>query len=79
MSDKMLVYEVEDYMGTKSRHLAINKESAIQAHLVHYGLSYLKKPPVVSNGKPLSEFKDRSSICWNKYCCLAGAFDYASN
>lgn len=76
MSNKMLVYEVEDWLGTKSRHLAINKESAIQAHLVHYGLSYLKEPSDVSNGKPLSEFKDRSLICWNKYCCLAGASNY---
>jgi hypothetical protein len=72
----MLVYDVEDSTGAKSRHLAINKKSAIQAHLVHYGLSYLKEPPTISNGVSLNEFTDRNSICWNKHCCLAGASDY---
>jgi len=70
---KMKVYTVIDYTGEKTKHLAVSKEAAIQAHLVHYGLFYLKKEPAVDEGKDLSEFKDRSEICWDVYCCLAGA------
>lgn len=69
----MLVYDVKDYTGAESRHLAIDKEAAIQAHLIHYGLLYLKEPPEVSNGIPLSKFKNnRKTICWDLSCCLAG-------
>lgn len=68
----MLVYDIKDYTGAKTRHLAINKGSAIQAHLVHFGLSYLVEVPSVSKGQPLEKFK-RNSICWNTRCCLAGA------
>jgi hypothetical protein len=69
----MLIYDVEDCTGAKTRHLAVGKESAIQAHLVHLGLSYLKEPPKVSGGKPLNEFTDRSSICWDVHCCMVAA------
>ena len=71
----MLVYDVIDHTGAKSRHLCVNKISAIQAHLIHYGLSYLQEPPKVSDGIPLIELY-RSSICWDLFCCMAGATDY---
>lgn len=76
MSSNMLVYTVEDHTGAITIHLALNKESAIQAHLMHFGLRYLEVYPNVSEGVPLSEIKDRSIICWDVHCALAGATDY---
>ena len=70
----MLVYTVTDHTGESTKHLAASKESAIQAHLVHFGLIYLNQEPEVDNGIPLSEFKDnRDQICWDTICCLVGA------
>ena len=74
----MLVYRVKDHTGDETYHLAVNKDSAIQAHLVHFGLSYLSHVPEVSDGKNLGEFEDRSIICWDTYCCLAAATTYSN-
>ena len=49
---KLLVYDVIDYTGAVTRHLAMNEESAVQAHLVHLGLSSSAKTPNVQ-GAPL--------------------------
>lgn len=73
----MKVFTVTDHTGETTKHLAVNKESAIQAHLVHFGLFYLKEEPKVNEGKDLSNFKNsRDEICWDTYCCMAGAEDY---
>lgn len=69
----MKVFTVVDYTGSVTKHLAVSKESAIQAHLVHFGLSYLKEEPVVDEGKQLIDFKNRDEICWDTYCCLTAA------
>jgi len=71
----MLVYTVTDYTGAQSTHLAASKESAIQAHLVHYGLIGLQYTPKVDDGIPLSEVK-RDLICWDTSCCFVGASEY---
>jgi len=71
---KMKVFTVIDHTGETTKHLAVNKLSAIQAHLVHFGLSYLEKEPKVDGGIELSNFKDnRDEICWDIYCCITGA------
>lgn len=72
--DSKQVFDVTDHSGATSRHLAVDKESAIQAHLIHYGLMYLQEDPNVSNGVLLSDFKEsRESICWDKNCCIVAA------
>ena len=76
--DMMLVYDVTDHTGEKTRHLAVNKESAVQAHLVHLDLLFLSGEIKVSDGTPLSEFKNnRDTICWKPNCCLMAATDYS--
>jgi len=72
----MLVYKVKDHTGEETLHLAVNKVSAIQAHLVHFGLAYLKEVPQVSDGVCLEGIPNRNTICWDVYCCLAGATSY---
>ena len=72
----MKVYRIRDYTGCESTHLAHNFESAIQAHLVHYGLLWLKGTVEQVSIQELKEVKDRSTICWNAQCCLAAAADY---
>ena len=74
----MKVFTVTDHTGETTKHLALNKEFAIQAHLIHFGLIWLEKEPIVDEGEDLINFKNnRSEICWDKYCCLAGATDYS--
>lgn len=76
----MKIFTVTDHTGATTKHLAINKISAIQAHLVHFGLSYLEKEPIVDNGITLSNIKyNRTEICWDKYCCLTGATLFKTN
>ena len=72
----MKVRTVRDYTGMESTHLSTNNESAIQAHLTHYGLLYLKEDPEITKTQELSEIEDRKTICWNTICCLAAANDY---
>ena len=69
----MAVYDVEDYTGEKSIHLSVNKESAIQAHLMHYGLFYINGWVKVVRIRKLIEIKNRDSICWDSHCCLVAA------
>jgi len=76
MSSNMLVYTVKDHTGEETTHLAISKESAIQAHLIHFSLLYLLSVPEVSEGILLSKIKDRKTICWDPNCCIVGATDY---
>lgn len=67
-----LVYDVTDHTGEKTRHLAVNKEAAIQAHMIHFGLFSLQEEPEVSDGISLSKFRDRrDTICWDLNCCMA--------
>lgn len=70
------VYKVKDYTGEETVHLASGKIAAIQAHLIHFGLIYLEKEPEVSEPIFLKDIEDRSIICWEPYCCLAGACTY---
>lgn len=72
----MRVYTVEDYTGVESIHLAVNEKSAIQAHLMHYGLFYISGDIKVVKVRDLIEVRDRGEICFDKYCCLIGATDY---
>lgn len=70
----MLVFDVTDHTGEKTRHLAVDKNAAIQAHFTHLGLLGMNPEPTVSKGVPLSEFKEnRNTICWDIYCCVAGS------
>jgi len=72
--EEMLVYTVTDHTGEITKHLAVDKEGAIQAHLIHFGLLYLKEEPLVSEGVSLSEYKkDRSEICWELGCALVSS------
>lgn len=74
----MKVYTVRDYAGETTTHLAVDFKAAVQAHLIHFGLLYLKREIGVVCIKELKEVKDRSTVCWDKYCCLAGATDYGT-
>jgi len=67
----MLVYDTEDSSGAKSRHLAVSKEAAAQAHLVHFGL--LSENVKISDGIPLISISNRKSICWESQCIIIGA------
>ena len=69
----MRVFTVKDHTDSESIHLAIDKDSAIQSHLVHFGLLGLYEVPEVDKGIPLKDWRDRSRICWDTYCCLVGA------
>jgi len=75
MTEQMKVYTLRDYTGCESTHLAVSYRSAIQAHLVHYGLLYLKGEIEIVNIKELRDIKDRSTICWDLSCTLAGTSD----
>ncbi len=67
----MKVFEVTDHTNSKSIHLSVNKEAAIQAHLYHYGLLGLDKEPQVNDGIPLEDWKKkRDTICWDSVCVL---------
>lgn len=71
---QMLIYCVKDHTGAETKHLAINKESAIQAHMIHFGLTGLKEKPKVDEGIKLSEFvMSRKEICWDSICSLVAA------
>ena len=72
----MKVYKLKDYTGSESTHLAINKDSAIQAHLQHYGLLSLPGDIHVIEEIELKDLKDRSTICWEPLCVLVGATNY---
>lgn len=73
-----LVYDVEDHTGEETRHLAVNKDAAVQAHMIHFGLLRLEKEPKVSEGRQLSEFSgERHTICWELCCCLAAMADHS--
>lgn len=72
----MAVYDVEDYTKAKSTHLSVNKESAVQAHLMHYGLLYISGWIKVVRVRELREVKNRDTVCWDSHCCLVVATEY---
>ena len=71
--EEMKVFVLKDHTGAESTHLAADLEAAIQAHLVHFGLPHLNGEIEVISVRDLKEIKDRGSICWKFYCCIAGA------
>lgn len=75
----MKVYSLIDYTGSKSVHLAKNFDSAVQAHLQHYGLLHLSGNIKQTEVRDLKNIKDRSSICWDSFCVIAGVSNYESN
>lgn len=72
MESQMKVYTTRDYAGCESTHLAVSSEAAIQAHLFHYGLLYLKGEITIVSIKELIDVK-LPSVCWEPMCCLIGA------
>lgn len=71
----MKVYTVRDHTGEETIHLATDFFAAVQAHLTHFGLLYMKEVKLVSV-RELIDVKDRNSICWHTRCVLAGADSY---
>lgn len=76
---ELIVYDVEDYTGEKTIHLCVNKESAIQAHLMHYRLLYINGWIKVTGTRKLKDVKNRNEVCWDAYYCLAAVTEYVGN
>ncbi len=68
----MKIYTTTDYTGATCKHMACGKKEAIQAHLHHFGLFYLKDEFEIVK-QELEDIKDRSIVCWDVTCCLIGA------
>lgn len=46
----MLIYKTTDEIGAFSVHKTQNEEIAVQAHLLHFGLIYIKEPKIEEVG-----------------------------
>ena len=66
---KVKAFVVIDHTKAKSIHMALNKDGAIQAHLIHYGLVGLDLEPKVrcTNRLPMMR---RERMCWDSLCLL---------
>ena len=72
----MKLYTIKDYTGAQSTHLAVSAESAVQAHMMHHGLLYLRGRVEVLKVEELIDIEDRSTICWEPRCCMMGTIEY---
>lgn len=55
-----MIFLVKDKSGAESVHEAMDKEEAIQRHLLHYSLIYLKDEPDVVEAPDETPCRDES-------------------
>jgi len=67
---KAKAFVVIDHTNEKSIHMALGREGAIQAHMVHYGLLCLNQEPRVRSTRSLPQQR-RERLCWDSLCLLA--------
>lgn len=66
------VWRTVDEDSGDCRHLAMCKEGAVQAHLLHHGMmGYNKKLTAMDEGR-ITIDTDRKSICCDPHCVLYG-------
>lgn len=54
------------------RHLAMSKQGAIQAFLIHHGMMSYSGRMIVTDEGPITAEMDRDSICFDPHCVLYG-------
>jgi hypothetical protein len=67
----------QTYPGSDVRHLAMSREGAIQAYLLHFGLIGGSDAEIdFFDEGPITSKTDRGSICFDPHCVLYGlSFD----
>lgn len=70
------VWYTVDADGSGCRHLAMGREGALQAHLIHFGMMGYSKEIKFKDEGCINEKTDRSSVCMDAHCVLyALSFD----